>query len=67
MVDALNRLDQTDALVEQIIGDRAKVEQSAKRGHVHSNHYMEGHPPEAEVSMRVEPNHYPRSQCGVGL
>ena len=26
MVDALNRLDQTDALVEQILGDRAKLE-----------------------------------------
>ena len=26
MVDALNRLDQTDALVEQLLGDRAKVE-----------------------------------------
>ena len=25
MVDALNRLDQTDALVEQILGDRAKA------------------------------------------
>ena len=47
MVDALNRLDQTDALVEQIIGDRAKVEQSANRGQVHSTHYMQVHPPEA--------------------
>ena len=57
MVDALNRLDQTDALVEQIIGDRAEVEQSANRGHVHSN-YIHGHPLEAEVP-RAEPNHYP--------
>ena len=29
MVDLLNRLDQTDALVEQILGDRAEVEHSA--------------------------------------
>ena len=58
MVDALNRLDQTDALVEQLLGDRAKVEQSAKRGHVQSNHYMQRHPSEAEVPTRVEPNHH---------
>ena len=32
MVDALNRLDQTDALVEQILGDRAKLEHHANRG-----------------------------------
>ena len=29
MVDALNRLDQTDALVEQILRDRAKLEHHA--------------------------------------
>ena len=34
MVDALNRLDQTDALVEQILGDRTKLEHHANRGHV---------------------------------
>ena len=37
MVDALNRLDQTDALVEQILGDRAKLEHHANRGHPHPN------------------------------
>ena len=52
----LNRLDQTDALVEQILGDRAKVAHSANRGHVQSNHYIQGHPSEAEVPTRVEPN-----------
>ena len=57
MVDALNRLDQTDALVEQILGDRAKVEHRANQGHVQSNHYMQGHPSDAKVSTRVEPNH----------
>ena len=36
MVDALNRLDQTDALVEQILGDRAKLEHHANRGHAQS-------------------------------
>ena len=41
-----------------MISDRAKVEQSANRGHVHSNHYVQGHPPEAEVSTRDEPNHH---------
>ena len=34
MVHALNRLDQTDALVEQILGDRAKLEHHVYRGHV---------------------------------
>ena len=33
MVDALNRLDQTDALVEQILGDRSRLEHHANRGH----------------------------------
>ena len=32
-MEALNRLDQTDALVEQILGDRAKLEQSSMRTH----------------------------------
>ena len=33
MVDALNRLDQTDALVEQILGDRSRLEHHANRVH----------------------------------
>ena len=37
MVDALNRLDQTDAHVEQILGDRAKLEHHANNGHAQSN------------------------------
>ena len=40
MVDALNRLDQTDALVEQILGDRAKLEHHANRGHAQSKKAM---------------------------
>ena len=59
MVDALNRFGQSDALEEQIIGDRAEVKQSANRGHVHSNHYLQGHPSEAEVLARSEPSHKP--------
>ena len=58
MVDALNRLDQTDPHVEHINGDRAKVEQSANRGHVHSNQYMQRHPSEADVPARSETNQY---------
>ena len=33
MVDALNRLDQTDALVVHIFGDGAKLEHHANRGY----------------------------------
>ena len=54
MVDALNRHDKTDPLVEQIHGDRAKVEHSANRGNVQSNHHMQEHPSEAEVSALSE-------------
>ena len=36
MVDALNRLDQTDALVEQTLGDRVKLEHHANRGQAQS-------------------------------
>ena len=36
MVEALNRLDQTDALVEQILGNTAKFEQSSNRAHAHT-------------------------------
>ena len=44
MVDALNRLDQTDALVEQILGDRAKLEQHANRGRAHPNSHSQAYP-----------------------
>ena len=50
MADALNRLDQTDALVEQILGDRAKFEQTANGGHAHSNSHAHTYPMEAEIS-----------------
>ena len=44
MVDALNRRDQTDALVEQILGDRAKVEHNASGGHAQSNNHARAYP-----------------------
>ena len=50
MVDALNRLDQTDALVEQILGDRAKLEHYANRGLAHSNSHPQAYPMEAETT-----------------
>ena len=50
MVDALNRLDQTDALVEQILGDRAKLEHHANRGPAHPNSHAQAHPMEAETT-----------------
>ena len=58
MVDALNRLDQTDALVEQILGDRAKLELHAKRGHAHSNSHAQAYPMEAETATSTESNHH---------
>ena len=58
MVDALNRLDQTDALVEQILGDRAKLEHHANRGHVDSNNHAQAYPMEAQTVSSAESNHY---------
>ena len=58
MVDALNRLDQTDALVEQILGDRAKLEHHANRGHAQSNSHAQAYPMEAETTTSTESNHY---------
>ena len=58
MVDALNRLDQTDALVEQIFGDRAKLEHHANRGLAHSNSHAQAYPMEAETTTSSESNHH---------
>ena len=58
MVDALNRLDQTDALVEYILGDRAKLEHHANRGHAHPNIHAQACPLEAETTTSSESNHY---------
>ena len=58
MVDALNRLDQTDALVEQILGDRVKLEHHANRGHAHPNSHAQAYPMEAESTTSSESNHY---------
>ena len=59
MVDALNRFDQTDALVEQILVDRAKLEHHANRGHAQSNRHAQAYPIEAETITSSESNHYP--------
>ena len=58
MVDALNRLDQKDALVEQILGDRVKLEHHANRGHAQSNSHALAYPMEAETTTSSESNHY---------
>ena len=58
MAGALNRLDQTDALVEQILGDRAKLEHHANRGHAQSNSDAQTYPMEAETITSSESNHY---------
>ena len=58
MVDALDRLDQADALVEQILGDRAKLEHHANRGQAHPNSHAQAYPMEAQTISSAEPNHY---------
>ena len=58
MVDALNRLDQTDALVEQTLGDRAKLEHHANRGHAHSNSHAQAYPMEAETTTSTKSKHH---------
>ena len=58
MVDALNRLDQTDALVEQILGDRVKLEHHVNRGHAHPNSQAQAYPMEAETTTSSESNHH---------
>ena len=58
MVDALNRLDQTDALVEQILGDRVKLEHHVNRGHAHSNSHAQAYPMEADTTTSSEWNHH---------
>ena len=58
MVDALNRLDQTDALVEQILGDRAKLEHHVYRGHAHPHSHAQAYPMEAQTTASSESNHY---------
>ena len=57
MVDALNRLDQTDALVEQTLGDRAKLDHHANRGHAQSNSHAQAYPMEAETTTSTKSNH----------
>ena len=57
MVGALSRLDQTDALVEQILGDRAKLEHHANRGYAQSNSHAQAYPMEAETTTSSESNH----------
>ena len=58
MVDALNRIDQMDALVEQILGDRANLEHHDNRGHAHSNNHAQAYPMEAQTISSAESNHY---------
>ena len=59
MVEALNRLDQTDALVLQILGDRSKFEQSSKRVHAHTSHFVQQKPSSSATSEEVGPIDYP--------
>ena len=58
MVDALNRREHTDALVEQILGDRAKLEHRANRGRAQSNSHAQACPMEAETITTTESKHY---------
>ena len=56
MVEALNRLDQTDALVLVV---RAKLEQSFNRGHAHTSHFVQQQRSSSATSEEVPPIHYP--------
>ena len=58
MVDALNRLDQTDALVEQTLGDRVKLEHHLNHGLAHHDGHAQAYPMEAETTTSSESNHY---------
>ena len=49
LVDVLNRLDQTDAVVLQILGDRAKVEHNASV-HAQPHNHAQAYPMEAKAS-----------------
>ena len=58
LVEALNRLDQADALAEQILGDRAKLEQSFNRVHAHTSHFVQQQPSSSATSEEVGPIDY---------
>ena len=59
MVDALDRVDHTDALVVQILGDRAKLKQRSNRAHTHTSHFVQKQSSESGVTEQVEPIHNP--------
>ena len=52
MVDALNRLDQTDALVEQILGDRVKAGVPCQSWSCTSNNHTQAYPMELKLSRQ---------------
>ena len=56
MIDALNRFDQTDALVEQMLGDSKAG--APCRGHAHPNNHAQAYPMEAQTVSSAEPNHH---------
>ena len=58
MVDALNTFDQTDALVEQIVGERVKPEHHVNRGQAHHNSQTQAYPMLAETTTSSESNHF---------
>ena len=59
MVEALNRFDQTDALVEQVLCDRVNLEQRSNRVHAHTSYFVQQQPSSSATSEEVEPSHYP--------
>ena len=44
--------------MEQILGDRVKLEHHVNRGHAHHNSHAQAYPMEAETTTSAEPNHY---------
>ena len=50
---------QTDALLEQILGDRAKLEHSPNRVHAHTSHFAQQQPTSSATSEEAGPIDYP--------
>ena len=65
MVEAFNRFDQTDALLEQVLCDRVKLEQRSNRVHAHTSYFVQQQPSSSATSEEVEPIDYPIQSAGT--
>ena len=67
MVEAFNRFDQTDALVEQVLCDRVKLEQRSNRVHAHTSHFCAATTIEFCDHRRSRTNRLPDPFCWNGI